>query len=65
MEDQITDYSGKEIEGASEDLLRTQKISLYQKIWNRMEIPLNQISSVCVRWQFGRSYVGKGAIAVV
>lgn len=48
MEDQITDYSGKEIEGASEDLLRTQKISLYQKIWHRMEIPLNQISSVCV-----------------
>lgn len=27
MEDQITDYLGKESEGASEDLLRDQKIS--------------------------------------
>ncbi len=27
MEDQITDYLGKESEGASEDLLRNQKIT--------------------------------------
>lgn len=31
MEDQITDYLGKESEGASEDLLRNQKISLCNK----------------------------------
>ena len=54
MEDQITDYLGKESEGASEDLLGNQKISLcnkrYGKGWKFLWINL-----VCVRWKFGRS----------
>lgn len=31
MEDQITDYLGKESEVANEDLSRNQKLSLYYK----------------------------------
>lgn len=58
MEDQITDYLGKESEGASEDLLRNQKISLCNKRYGT-ELTFLYIKSCVYEMKVWEKYAGR------